>query len=104
MKVIKIIMKVSITIDDVKHLSKLANFLLTEMQLEQSQKELEAVLTYMDEVKHINTASIEETTRVTDEINILREDEIGISFSQKNALKNAKQTHDGYFVVSRVLE
>ncbi len=87
---------------NVSALAKLANLNLSDKQLKDLEESIPGVVEYMDEVKNLDVDSIPETTRVTEEKNILREDEVTESLSQEEALKNAKQTHKGFFVVPNV--
>lgn len=89
---------------NVKQLAKLANLTLSEKQLHDLEESIPSVVSYMDEVKNLDVDSIEETSRVTEESNVLREDVITKSFSQEEALQNAKKTHKGFFVVPNVFE
>ncbi|HEX8965150.1 MAG TPA: Asp-tRNA(Asn)/Glu-tRNA(Gln) amidotransferase subunit GatC [Patescibacteria group bacterium] len=87
---------------NVSALAKLANLTLSDKQLKDLEESIPGVVEYMDEVKNLDVDSIPETTRVTEEKNVLREDEVRESLSQEEALKNAKQTYKGFFVVPNV--
>lgn len=89
---------------DISHLAKLANVKLTKEQEKILSESIPTVIAYMDQIKNLDLAKIPETSRVTEEINILREDEIEPSLTQKEALSNAKKTHNGFFVVPFVFE
>ncbi len=88
----------------VKNLAKLANLTLTKEQEEELEKSIPTVVDYMDEIKNLDVDDIPETTRVTEEENVLREDVVQPSLSQKDVLKNAKNTRNGFFVVPAVLD
>lgn len=90
--------------DLVASLSKLAKIKLSEKELERYAKDLSSVVGYMDEIKKLNVEDIPETARVSDEGNILREDLVKESLNQSQALKNSKNTHDGYFLVPQILK
>jgi len=87
---------------DVKSLAKLANLSLTQKQLNDLEKTVTTVVSYMDEIKNLDVENIAETTRVTEESNVMREDEVRASLSQEEALQNAKKTYKGFFVVPHV--
>lgn len=89
---------------DVKKLAELANLALTRKQEENLEKSIPSVVEYMDEIKNLDVDDIPETTRVTEEENVLREDIVTPSLSQEDALKNAKNTRNGFFVVPAVLD
>lgn len=89
---------------NIKNLAKLANLTLTKKQEEDLEKSIPTVVDHMDEVKNLDVDDIPETTRVTEEENVLREDIVTPSFSQEEALKNAKNTRNGFFVVPAILD
>jgi len=90
--------------DLIKSLSKLAKLNLTEKEIEKYVNEFSSVMGYMEEIKSLNVENIPETARVTDEGNVFREDEVKPSFNQEQALKNSKNTHNGYFLVPQILK
>ncbi len=96
-------MAAKLTTSDVKHIAKLANLTLTEAEVIKFQGQLSDVLDYFEILKKVNTDNIEETHQVTGLKNIYKDDLVGDSFSQKDALSNADKTHDGYFVVPAVI-
>ncbi len=89
---------------NVKHIAKLANIPLTDSEAEKLKKELEATLKHVERLNEIDTSKVTGTNEVTEAINIFREDEAKPSLSQKEALKNAKKTYNGFFVVPVILE
>ena len=89
---------------DIKHLAQLANVQLSEKQEQVLEKSIPSIIEYMDEIRDLDVDAIPETSRVTEEINVFREDVIEPSFSQKEALKNAKKSHNGFFLVPAILE
>ena len=89
---------------NVKNLAKLANLELSKKQEEDLEKNIPAVIAYMDEIKNLAVDDVAETTRVTEEENVLREDIVELSLSQEEALKSAKRTRNGFFVVPAIFE
>ncbi|PIP15011.1 Asp-tRNA(Asn)/Glu-tRNA(Gln) amidotransferase GatCAB subunit C [Candidatus Roizmanbacteria bacterium CG22_combo_CG10-13_8_21_14_all_35_9] len=90
--------------DTVRNLAKLAKLNLTDRQIDKYSQDLTAVVGYMEEIKNIDVSQVSETSRVTEEENIFREDEVKPSLSQKEALKNSKNTHNDYFLVPQILK
>jgi aspartyl-tRNA(Asn)/glutamyl-tRNA(Gln) amidotransferase subunit C len=88
----------------IAHVAKLANLQLTPEQLTKFEQSLNSIVGHMQEVADLDLSKVPSTARVIDEENILREDVVEPSFSQVDALKNAKHTHDGYFMVAHVFE
>lgn len=85
-------------------LSRLAKINLNEEQVEKYTKDLSSVMGYMEEIKNLDVSNIQETSRIAKEENVLREDIVKQSLDQKEALKNCKNTHNGYFLVPQILK
>lgn len=98
--------KINLTSADVKHLAKLANLKLSEEQIKKIIPSLSIFLDYVSKIKSLDTKDIEETSQVTGRENIFREDEIDVKrmLTQKEALSNAKKTHQGFFMVDAIFE
>lgn len=95
-----------ITLDDVTHVAQLANLPVTPAKLTLFQQQLSSILEYVRLVQQADTASVTETAQTTGLTNVFREDVVDSSrtFTQVQALANAKQTHDGYIVAPTVFE
>lgn len=93
-----------LTIDDVKHVAKLANLTLSQEELALFIVQLSAILDFVSKLQKIDTKSIKETSQVTGLENVFREDEIDAArmLSQQDALANTKETHNGFFKVPSV--
>lgn len=89
---------------DIKHLAQLANLPITEEKSKKLGKELEQTLEHIERLDELQTTDITPTSQVTGLENVMREDIITPSLSQEDALKNAKRTHNGFFVVDAILE
>lgn len=96
----------TLTKKDIDHIAKLANLPLTSEQAEELTKQVGITVEYVSQLQSISTEGVIETSQVTGAENVFREDEIDTTrmFSQEEALTNAKRTHNGFFVVDRVLE
>lgn len=94
-----------ITGDQVRKLAQLANLPLTDDQLNKYPDQLSESLEYVENLKEINTDVISELAYTIDLKNVMREDEVDMSrvLTQEQALKNAKKTKHGKFVVKRIL-
>ena len=95
---------VKISKDLIDSLSKLAKINLTKEQEEKYAGEFSSVMGYMEEIKNINVDHIQETSRIAKDENVLREDIVKESIPQKDALKNSKNTNDGYFLVPAIFK
>jgi aspartyl-tRNA(Asn)/glutamyl-tRNA(Gln) amidotransferase subunit C len=84
---------------DLDHIAKLARINLTESEKKTFLPQLESVLEYLDVLNKVNTDDIKPTFRVNDQKNVLRQDIVKDSFSQKEVLSSASKTKDAYFEV-----
>ncbi len=62
------------------------------------------MLSFVDKLNEIDTEGVEPLIYMSEEVNVLREDEINSEVSQKDALKNAPQKDSDYFKVPTVLK
>ena len=95
-----------LTLADIKHLAKLANLKLSDSQLKNLLPSVATFLKYVSKIKSLDTKNVEETSQVTGQENIFREDVIDKNrmLTQQEALSNAKKTHNGYFVVNAIFD
>lgn len=95
----------TISAQTVLHVAKLANLKLTDDQVAKLQTQLGSVLGFVDKLQTLDLAKTNETSQVTKQTNIYREDTIDEArvLSQEDALANAKRKHNGYFVVDGIL-
>jgi len=92
-----------LTKEEVKHIAKLAELDLTDKEIDKYQQELSEILEYVKILDEVDTKNVKPISQVTGFSNIVRADEVGKSFTNKEALKNAKRTKDGYFEVEQVI-
>lgn len=93
----------SINITKIAHLS---NLTLESQEAATLKSQFTQTLKVVDQLNHLDTSKVEATPQVTGLTNRFREDVIDLSrcLSQKQALKNAANTHQGYFVVPALIE
>src|SRR6478672_70602 len=88
------------TIDKVAHLARL------EVKDEDKQglmDDMNNILTFMDKLNEVNTDNVEPLIYMSDEVNVVRDDEVIQVISREDALQNAPK-HDGkYFRVAKVI-
>lgn len=95
--------KMKLTEAEVKHVAKLANLDLTDSEVTQFQEQLSEILDYVEILKEVPTEKIEPTSQVTALENVLSQDEVGFSFSVKDALSGAPKTQKNLFQIKRIL-
>src|SRR5256885_3763941 len=67
-------------------------------------RQLSAILTYMDQLKEVDTEGVEPTATVLPTENVWREDAVRPSLAQEQALANAPDQADGFFRVPKIIE
>ena len=67
-------------------------------------EDMSKILLFVDKLNEIKTEGVEPLIYMSEEVNVLREDEINSEVSQKDALKNAPQKDSDYFKVPTVLK
>jgi len=87
-----------LSVEEVKNVAKLANLPLSEVEIEKFQGQLDETINYINDLKEIDTKNIPVASQVTGKTNEFRDDEITPGLSQEDALKNADNTHNGFFM------
>ena len=89
---------------ETEHIAKLARLKLTEGEKNKLQKELSAILDYINKLKEVNIEGIEPTSHSVIIKNILRKDEVKNSDSgtKKSLIKQAPAKENNHFRVKPV--
>lgn len=90
--------------EEVEHVAKLARLEFTEAEKEAFSKQLSAILTYMEQLKALDTEGVEPTATVLEQTNVFRQDKTRPSLPVEKAMANAPEQADGFFQVPRILE
>ena len=95
----------NITIDNklVADLSRLAKLKFDASKAEKMKSDLDKIIGFVDKLSELDTEGIEPLIYLSEEVNVLRVDEIKHEVSKENALKNAPQKDSDYFKVPTVL-
>ncbi|NUO82074.1 Asp-tRNA(Asn)/Glu-tRNA(Gln) amidotransferase subunit GatC [candidate division KSB1 bacterium] len=93
----------SITIQEVQHLAKLAKLSFSEVELAKIAKELDEIVGYVEQLKELNVEDIAPTSHVLDLANVFREDKVESALPVEEVLRNAPATNHGYFSVPKVI-
>jgi len=96
--------KSDLSLEEVKHIAKLAHLKLTDQETVNFQKQLASILNFVSALSTVDTKDVVPTSQVTGLENVFREDEVRESLPQSDALANAKRKHNGYFVVDAIFE
>lgn len=93
-----------LTLDDIRHVARLARLSLTEDELRSFENDLNSILRYVEQLQQVDTEGVEPTSHAVRLENVMREDQVEPSLPVDEALANAPDRSDDYFRVPRVLE
>ncbi|MBN3525384.1 Asp-tRNA(Asn)/Glu-tRNA(Gln) amidotransferase subunit GatC [Paenibacillus apiarius] len=94
----------SIHVQDVEHVAKLARLNLSDEEKERYTEQLNAILKYAEKLNELNTDDVSPTTHVLPIRNVMREDEVRPSLPIEKVMANAPEEEDGQFKVPAVLD
>ena len=87
----------------IQDLSRSAKLKFDEQAAEKMKGDLDKIIGFVNKLSEIDTEGVEPLIYLSEEVNVLRVDEIKHEVSQENALKNAPQKDSDYFKVPTVL-
>lgn len=94
----------SLTLEDVEHVARLARLRLSPAELEKMRDQLSNILDHFQMLQQIDVSAVPPTAQVTDLINVMRADEVRPSLTREQALANAPEQQDGMFRVRAIFE
>lgn len=89
------------TVDEIAHLARL------EFEAAAKDKivaDMNRMLSFVEKLNELDTKGVEPLIYMTDESNVLREDVVEDTISQKEALLNAPKKDSDYFKVAKVID
>ncbi|MDO6389684.1 Asp-tRNA(Asn)/Glu-tRNA(Gln) amidotransferase subunit GatC [Pontibacter sp. BT731] len=92
---------------DIQTIRKIAHLARLEFNEEKEQEmlqDLNKILNWVDQLRELDTESVEPLIHMSEEVNVMREDLAQNTVSHDEALKNAPKKDSDYFRVPKVLE
>jgi len=89
------------TVDEVAHLARLE---FNDAAKEEILNDMNRMLSFVDKLNELDTNNVEPLIYMTDEKNVMRNDEPEITVTQKEALKNAPKKDSDYFKAPKVID
>lgn len=93
-----------ISTEQVKYVANLARLAITEEEAETFTKQLDAMISFSEQLNELNTDHVEPTSHVLDMKNVMREDKSQEGLPQSEVLKNAPDHQDGQVKVPSIIE
>jgi aspartyl-tRNA(Asn)/glutamyl-tRNA(Gln) amidotransferase subunit C len=81
-------------VDKLAHLARLQ---FNNEEKQEIKTDLQRMIAFVEKLNELNLDGVDPLLHMSDEVNVLREDEIKGSVSREDALKNAPD-HDGQFI------
>ncbi len=89
------------TLENIAHLARLR---FDEAQTEKMIAEMSKILSWMEKLNEVDTEAISPLIHISQEINVLRNDEAQPSLEHEKGLLNAPKRDANYFRVPKVIE
>ncbi|MGE5108123.1 MAG: Asp-tRNA(Asn)/Glu-tRNA(Gln) amidotransferase subunit GatC [Sphingobacteriales bacterium] len=87
-------------VDNLAHLSRLA---FNEQDKQEIKKDLQKMIAFVDKLNELDTSHVKPLLHMSDNVNMLRDDEVKGSISREEALLNAPEKTEKYFKVPKVI-
>ena len=94
----------SINKETVKKISKLSRIASNEQFEDSMIKDLNSILTFVEQLNELNIKNIEPLSSVVEQKLLQREDVVKIMNEKEDVLKNSPDKNENYFVVPKVIE
>lgn len=88
-------------VDEIAHLARLE---FNDSAKGEIVKDMNNMLAFVDKLNELNTDNVEPLIYMTNETNVLREDDVIATITQEEALKNAPKKDSDYFKVPKVID
>lgn len=93
-----------ISLDEVRHVAKLARLDLEEVEMLALQGELNALLGHFSDIEGIDVEGVEPNAHAVKVQNVWAEDAVGSVLERDKALRSGPVTRAGFFVVPTIIE
>lgn len=88
----------------VDKLARLAHLSFDEEERQAIKSDLQRMIAFVEKLDELDLDGVEPLLHMSDEVNILREDEIQGSISREDALRNAPLHDEQFFKVPKVIK
>jgi len=88
-------------IDKLAHLARLK---FNDEEKEEIKHDLQRMISFVEKLNELNLGDVEPLMHMSDETNVLREDEVKDSISREEGLKNAPLHDEQFFKVPKVIK
>ncbi len=90
--------------DLINNLAQLARLEFNDAERDEIKNDLQKMIAFIDKLNELDTTGVEPLLHMSENINVLREDEVKGSISREDALKNAPLHDEHFFKVPKVIK
>ena len=90
--------------DLINNLAKLARLEFNDSEKDEIKNDLQKMIAFIDKLNELDTSGVAPLLHMSENVNVLREDEVKGSISREEALKNAPLHDDQFFKVPKVIK
>lgn len=88
----------------ITNLSRLARLEFNEEDKEEIKNDLQKMISFIEKLNELDTTGVAPLLHMSDNVNVLREDEVKGTISRAEALKNAPLHNEQFFKVPKVIK
>ena len=88
----------------ISDLAKLAKLNFDEKSSKAMENDLKKIIGFVNKLSEIDTDNVDPLIYLSEEINVLRKDNLTSNLSQQEALKNAPKKYSDYILVPKVIK
>jgi aspartyl-tRNA(Asn)/glutamyl-tRNA(Gln) amidotransferase subunit C len=96
--------KVTITLEQVRHVARLARLELSPDEEERLRSDMDEMLAYVEKLGELDTSNVTPTSQVGESGTPMRDDAVTNSPAPDEMLANAPARERGYFKVPKIIE
>ena len=90
--------------DLILKLEKLSRLQLSEEERVKIQQDLNKILGMVEKLQELDLSKVEPLVYISEEVNVLREDEVKNQVQREAALANAPDRNEQYFKIAKVID
>ena len=88
----------------INNLSQLARLEFNDAEKDEIKSDLQKMIAFIDKLNELDTTGVEPLLHMSENVNVLREDQVKGSISREDALKNAPVHDEQFFKVPKVIK
>ena len=90
--------------DLINNLAQLARLEFNDAEKDEIKNDLQKMIAFIDKMNELDTSGVAPLLHMSENVNVLREDEVKGSICQQEALKNSPLHDDQFFKVPKVIK